>query len=99
MLELSVEFFALHTKNFSERFAFVRVLSLAELGARVNIIEGGNFLNVRLSNFADDRLLLFSEYSRVNDWLCLRYWLWFRGRYLNRCGFRWVLFLLLSFPF
>lgn len=32
MLELGVEFLALHAKNFGERFAFVRVLSLAELG-------------------------------------------------------------------
>ena len=99
MLELGVEFLALHAKNFGERFAFVRVLSLAELGTRVNIIEGGNFLNVRLSNFVDDLFLLFSEYSWVDDWLCLRYRLWIRGGHLYRCGFRWVLFLLLSFPF
>lgn len=32
LLELGVEFLALHAKNFGERFAFVRVFSLAELG-------------------------------------------------------------------
>jgi len=38
-LDLSFEFFSLHTQYFSETLAFVRILSLAEIEARVLIIK------------------------------------------------------------
>ena len=97
-LELLLDFFALHAKDLGEGLASVGVLSLTELGSRVDIIEGRHFLDVRLANLADHLFLLFSELPWVNDWL-----LWSRLgglSCLSLPGSRWfrrVLFLFLSF--
>lgn len=61
----------------------------------MDIVKGRYFFDIRFSNLANHLFLLFSELSRIDDWLsrlCLDW--------LGLCGSHWfwrVLFLFLSF--